>query len=193
MTRRRNFVARAGRTLAGVLMLVAAGCRAGADLPPVPAIDQTGYRLGPGDEIRVITFGEDQLTGTFKVSDGGEIALPLLGPVPASGRTVGELQQGIVTGMKAKEVFRNPSVSIEVATYRPFFILGEVSRPGQYPYQPGMTTLSAVAVAGGFTYRAVTDRVTIVRHAGETATEGRAGRETSIAPGDVITVQERFF
>jgi len=173
--------------------MVVAACSPGRDLPPLPEAQAKTYRLGPGDQVRVITFGEEQLTGEFRVSDTGSIDIPLIGVVPAKGLTTGELASEITQELVAKKLFRSPSVSVEVAAYRPIFILGEVSHPGQYPYEPGMTVLSAVAVAGGFTYRAVDNRVSIVRTEGTHAVESQAPRQAYVQPGDVVTVFERTF
>ena len=151
--------------------------------------------LGPGDQIRIITFGEQQLTGEFRVDAAGEIALPLVGGVHAAGLTPKQLEGSVAQALTRSKLYRNPSVSVEVIAYRPIFILGEVARPGQYPYQPAMTVVTAAAVAGGFTYRAVTNRFSIVRTSNKTpeTSEGGAVRETLVQPGDVITVFERVF
>lgn len=173
-----------------------AGCSGpGTGLPPVPDVDTSIYTLGPGDQIRIITFGEQQLTGEFRVDAAGEIALPLVGGVHAGGLTPKQLEGSVAQALTRSKLYRNPSVSVEVIAYRPIFILGEVVRPGQYPYQPAMTVVTAAAVAGGFTYRAVTNRFSIVRTSTQqtTTAEGRAGRETFVQPGDVITVFERVF
>ena len=111
----------------------------------------------------------------------------------ASGLTTTELQDVIAQALIKRNLFRNPSVSVEVTEYRPVYILGEVSKPGQYPYQNGMTVLSAVAIAGGFTYRAIDDYASIVRLEGDKAVEGRALRQTLVQPGDVVTIYERRF
>jgi polysaccharide export outer membrane protein len=184
-------------TLLGGSLLVAAalaGCAGpGADLPPIPPPDATAYILGPGDQVRIITFGEEQLTGEFRVDASGNIALPLIGDVRAAGLTSRQLEAALVGALESAKLFKDPSVSVEVVTYRPFFVLGEVSRPGQYPYQPGMSVVTAVAVAGGFTYRAIESRFSIVRDVNGHPVEGRAGRQTPVEPGDVITVFERVF
>jgi polysaccharide export outer membrane protein len=151
------------------------------------------YRLGPGDIVRVITYGEDPLTGEFRVSDLGEIALPLAGNVKAAGQTPHELEDLIAAALKKRDMLRKPSVSVEVATYRPIYVLGEVNKPGQYPYQPGMTVVSAAAIAGGFTYRAVEDYAAVVRTVDGESVEGTTSRRTMVQPGDVITVFERKF
>jgi polysaccharide export outer membrane protein len=178
--------------LAAACLLLAA-CSSGANLPPLPATATGPYRLGVGDEMRIITFGEERLTGQFRVNDRGEIAIPLLGTIRADGLTTAELERSIDQQMVAKKVLLNPSVSVEVLSYRPVFILGEVSKPGQYPYQPGMTVLTAVAVAGGFTYRAETHYASILRSTDDHSVEGRAPRGTEVRPGDVIDIQERYF
>jgi len=171
--------------------LVACG-GAGSDLPNLPAAAGE-YRLGPGDQIRVITFGEEQLTGEFRIGDTGRLALPLLGPVPAAQLSPRALQEEIARRLRETGLLRAPSVTVEVTSYRPFFVLGEVNKPGQYPYQPNLTMAAAVAVAGGFTYRAVADYAGVVRTAEGRAQEGRAGRRDMVQPGDVITVYERRF
>jgi polysaccharide biosynthesis/export protein len=168
-------------------------CEPGSHLPPIPPAPVTAYRLGPDDVIRVITFGESQLTGEFRIDDRGNIAVPLLGLVHAGGLSTGELENRIEAGLRQHKVILNPSVSVDIVSYRPIFILGEVKKPGQYPFEPGMTVLSAVAIAGGFTYRAVTDYASIVRNVNGQTVEGRAGRDALIAPGDVINVFERIF
>ena len=181
------------RTGVALTGLVLAACSPGSNLPPLPATAAGPYRLGVGDEVRIITFGEERLTSQFKVNDRGNIAIPLLGSIPASGLTTGELEKSISKALIDKKVLLDPSVSVEVLNYRPVFILGEVSRPGQYPYQPGMTVLTAVAIAGGFTYRAETDYASILRITGNHTVEGRAPRGTVVRPGDVIDIYERYF
>jgi polysaccharide export outer membrane protein len=177
-----------------LLALLLAGCGGpGGRLPPVPTGAAGAYHLGPGDQVRIITLGEDRLTGEFRVNDSGAIALPLLGTIPAAGLTTAELEQAIGAGLVRAQLIRDPSVAVEVTAYRPIFVLGEVNKPGQYPYQPGMTVVTAVAVAGGFTYRAVEDRAAIVRSVDGKAVEGRAERQTYVQPGDVITIYERRF
>jgi polysaccharide biosynthesis/export protein len=168
------------------------GCAPGHNLPPVPP-GSGQYRLGPGDAVRLITFGEDALTGEFRVSDAGTIAVPLLGGVRAAGLTPAELEQSVSNKLKQGKLLRDPSVAAEVTAYRPIFVLGEVNKPGQYPYQPGMTVVTAAAVAGGFTYRAIEGYASVVRTVNEHAMEGKATRQTYLQPGDVVTVFERRF
>lgn len=168
-------------------------CSPGANLPPLPDYNSQVYRLGGGDQVRIITFNVDQLSQTFRVNDSGNLALPLLGSVRATGRTTGELGTLIARELQRKNMVRDASVSVEVTEYRPVFILGEVNKPGQYPYLLGMTLLTAVAVAGGFTYRAVQDYAEVVRSNGDTAVIGKASPESFIAPGDVVKILEQRF
>jgi polysaccharide export outer membrane protein len=176
--------------VAGILQVQ--GC-ARPGLPPIEDPVAGEYHLGPGDQVRIITFGEEQLTGEFRVDASGDIALPLVGTVHAAGKTPPQLEAATKDVLIRSRLYKNPSVSVEVVNYRPVFILGEVTKPGQYPYQPGMTVLTAVAVGGGFTYRAVDNDFSIVRILDGKTSEGRAGRETLVQPGDVITIYERRF
>ena len=176
-------------------LLAVLGCAPGRNLAALPDqhVVPTAYRLGAGDGIRIITFGEDQLTGEFRVSDSGTIAVPLLGQIAVAGLSVDEVAKKIEARLEQDKIFKNPSVSAEITTYRPVFILGEVNKPGQYPYQPGMTLLSVVSVAGGFTYRAIENYASIVRNVDGHVVEGKVDRQALIQPSDVITVFERRF
>ncbi len=168
-----------------------AGCE---DTPPLPKTHAAAeYRLGPGDQIRIVTYGDERLSGTFRVADNGNIAMPLLGSVPAQGLSADGLAHAIAAELQSRQLLKNASVSVQVESYRPVFILGEVSRPGQYPYEPGMTALTVVAIAGGFTYRARKQEMLIERTAEGGTVQGLAPSTTQIEPGDVITVQERYF
>jgi polysaccharide export outer membrane protein len=143
--------------------------------------------------VRIITFSDEQLTGDFRVNDSGNIALPLLGPVHAQGLTTNQLEGQVAEALRAKNLYRDPSVAVEVISYRPVFVLGEVSKPGQFSYQPGMSVITSVAVAGGFTYRAVDDMASVVRDVDGKPEEFRATRQTLLRPGDVVTIYERHF
>ena len=175
------------------LCMALAACAPGGNLSPLPDYRAQGYRLGGGDQIRIITFGEDQLTGEFRVDDQGRIAVPLLGGIVAAGLTPQQLETSMAQALRKRNLLRDPSVSVEVLAYRPIFVLGEVAKPGQYPYQPGMTVLTAVAIAGGFTYRGVQDYTSVIRTTGGTSVEGKAVPGAFVAPGDVIKVFERRF
>jgi polysaccharide export outer membrane protein len=171
-----------------------AGCGGpGSNLPQLPGGTPASYNLGPGDQVRIITFGEESLTGEFRVNDSGNVALPLLGAVHAAGLTSAELEAAVGGALRHAKLVHDPSVAVEVIAYRPIYVLGEVNKPGQYSYQPGMTVVTAAAVAGGFTYRAVDAYAAIVRTIEGRAIEGRASRQSYIQPGDVITVLERRF
>lgn len=176
-----------------LLLLFLIGCAPGRGLPDLPAASTANYRLGPGDAVRLITFGEESLTGEFHVNDSGALAVPLLGAIPAAGLTTRELEAKVATALKKGNLLREPSVVAEITAYRPIFVLGEVNKPGQYAYQPGMTIVSAAAVAGGFTYRAIESYASVVRTQDGQAIEGRAIRQTFVQPGDVITIYERRF
>jgi polysaccharide export outer membrane protein len=173
--------------------LALSACAPGSALPPLPQTTASTYTLGTGEQVRVVIFGQTQLTGLFTVNDLGNISVPLLGDVPARGQTTDELAQAISTELQQRKLLNNPSVSVEIAKYRPVFILGEVEKPGQYSYEPGMTALTLVAVAGGFTYRAQTGYVSVLRKVDGHVIEGRAPRGEEIEPGDVITIFERYF
>src|SRR3984957_6709670 len=167
--------------LVSLMLLVVAGCGGpGSGLPPLPAASPAAYTLGPGDQVRIITLGEDTLTGEFRVNDSGSIALPLVGAVHAAGLTSAELETSVGSALRRGNLVRNPSVAVEIIAYRPIYVLGEVNKPGQYAYQPGMTVVTAVAVGGGFTYRAVEGYGAIIRTVEGQAIEGRATRQSYI-------------
>lgn len=181
--------------LATLVSAVGACASAPGDVPASPQGDERpveDYLLGPGDKVRVTVFGEEALTGEFQVSSAGAISMPLVGDLQASGLTVAEFQRRVEGALRAGYLL-DPRVSAEVLTYRPFFILGEVARPGTYPYTAGLTVLNAVATAGGFTYRANEGRV-FIKRAGSNAEEVfRLTTRTTVAPGDTIRIGERLF
>lgn len=153
---------------------------------------RAAYTLAPGDRVRVIVFGQDSLSNSFAVDSSGHIAMPLIGPVSANGRTTAQLSREIERKLRDGYV-REPRVSVEVEAYRPFFVLGEVTNSGQYPFVNGMTVETAVAIAGGFTPRARKDSAELTR-----AEEGRtiifeAPINQPVKPGDTILIHERFF
>jgi protein involved in polysaccharide export with SLBB domain len=150
------------------------------------------YTLGSGDRLRVTVFGQEDLSGEFLVEGTGLVSLPLIGSVPLGGKSVTEAESAIIDALKP-DYLKNPRVSVQVLNYRPFYIIGEVNRPGSYPYVSGMTVLEAVAIAGGFTYRAKEKEMNIVRGTNQGRKEEEAEPETLVLPGDVIEVPERFF
>jgi polysaccharide export outer membrane protein len=152
------------------------------------------YRLDTGDKLRVVVFGQEGLSNSYFVDAAGQVTIPLIGPVSARGLTTQALARAVAAKLRAGFI-RDPHVAIEVETYRPFFILGEVTQPGQYPYVPNMTVETAVAIAGGFTPRAYRYDVKIDRPtAGETM-RSRAAVPllTRVEPGDTIVIKERWF
>lgn len=153
------------------------------------------YKLGPGDNLRVSVFGEEELSGEFEVDGNGRISMPLIGVVDLQDRTLREAEAQIVA-MLLDGYLRNPKVSVDVLNYRPFYILGEVNEPGSYPYRAGMTVLNAVVLAGGYSPRADEDDITIQRgpEAADPDGEGQPVKPTTIVlPGDIVRVKERFF
>ena len=161
--------------------------------PPISAAAQSmDYLLGPGDKVRVTVYGEPSLSGEFYVTGSGLMSLPLIGELKAGGMTVGQFQIAVQKAL-SDGYLKDPRVNAEVLTFRPFYILGEVEKPGTYPYTSGLTVLNAVATAGGFTYRADKKNVWI-KHNGETTeTKGELTPATTVAPGDTIRIGERFF
>ena len=159
---------------------------------PTPVRFDAAYHLDAGDKLRVVVYGQEGLTNIYAIDAGGSITMPLIGSVPARGRTPAGLAAEIGSRLRGGFI-RDPSVAVEIEAYRPFFILGEVAAPGQYPYVPNMTVESAVAIAGGFSPRALRDRVTVT-HTDASGT-GRyvVPPGTSLSPGDTVLVGERWF
>ncbi|SKA30451.1 polysaccharide export outer membrane protein [Enhydrobacter aerosaccus] len=150
------------------------------------------YRLGPNDRTRIIVFGQPNLTGEFQLDGNGVLAFPLIGNVDANGMTPRDLQRAIANKLDP-EYMHNPSVSVEVATRRPFYVVGEVQRPGSYPYVTDMTLLEAVATAGGETYRANMSKFWIKRRVNGEIVRVAGSQESQIQPGDTVIVRERYF
>jgi protein involved in polysaccharide export with SLBB domain len=153
----------------------------------------SGYRLGSGDQVRITVYGQPELTGEYAIDGTGTLSFPLIGQVEAGGLGAGDLEKALIARLHPNYL-KNPSISVEVMTYRPFYIVGEVRTPGSYSYVSGMTVLNAVALAGGFTYRAREGDFYVMRQ----NADGRKGRLTAapdspVLPGDVITVRERYF
>jgi polysaccharide biosynthesis/export protein len=159
---------------------------------PMPVRYDASYRLDAGDRLRVVVYGQEGLTNTYAVGAGGSITMPLIGAVPARGRTPAGLAAEITTKLR-NGFIREPSVAVEIEAYRPFFILGEVAAPGQYPYVPNMTVESAVAIAGGFSPRALRDRVTLTHTDASGTARFVVPLGTPIGPGDTVQIGERWF
>lgn len=150
------------------------------------------YLLAGGDRIRVLVFGQEQLSNSYAIGPDGRIGMPLIGPVGAAGATVRDLEGRIASRLR-DGYLRDPRVSVEVETFRPFFILGEVNAAGQYPFVHGMTVQTAVAIAGGFAPRAYRHAVEITRSYRGEMVIAEAPMLTPLKPGDTITVKERYF
>jgi len=153
--------------------------------------EQAEYKLGSGDKLRITVFGEKELSGNFELDGSGNISIPLIGKVGARNATVPVLETKI--SEKLRKYLKSPQVTVEVLNYRPFYILGEIKKPGNYPYVAGISVLNAVAMAGGYTYRADKDDIFIKRASDSSGREQKATAETTILPGDIITIKERFF
>ncbi len=181
------------RFLVSVIFLALAWGLAGCATPAYLATNPNApYTLGSGDRVRVIVFGQESLSNSYAVDGSGNIFMPLIGVVAAKGQTTESLARSIEAKLR-NGYLREPRVSVEVEAYRPFFVLGEVTTPGQYPYIYGMTAETAVAVAGGFTPRAYHDSVRLTR-----VIDGRSFTldvpiNQLIRPGDTIVVHERYF
>jgi protein involved in polysaccharide export with SLBB domain len=159
---------------------------------PAESNEPSSYVLGPSDRVRLKVYGEQDITGDYEVDTNGYISVPLAGRVKAAGLTTRQLEKSVAAAL-SKGLLRDPRVSAEVATYRPFFILGEVKKAGEYPYKAGLTVLDAVASAGGYTYRANESKV-VIRRAGSNVEETHAlDAPVPVFPGDNIRVPERYF
>jgi polysaccharide export outer membrane protein len=189
--------------LSGGVLAVAfglCGCGAASNLGPATAAEQealalsaTGaQKLQAGEKIRVTVFGEDKLSGDYDIDPSGFVSLPLAGTIQAAGLTQAQLEQSLAKSFRS-EYLRNPKVTVTVASFRPFYILGEVERPGEYPYKSGLNVMSATALAGGTTYRASRSTI-LVQHPGESGMrEYPMASTVPVLPGDLIRIPERYF
>ncbi|UPK03350.1 polysaccharide biosynthesis/export family protein [Bradyrhizobium sp. 170] len=189
----------AGPTLPFLLFVVLAiagisaglSVQASAQTPPSTSSAE-GYILGPNDRIRLKVYGEADITGEYEIDNGGKVSIPLAGHIKAAGTTTRQLEKAIASAL-AKGIVRDPRVNVEIAQYRPYYILGEVKKSGEYPYRNGLTVLDAVASAGGFTYRANENKV-YLRRAGAGAEEILPlDAPVPVFPGDNIRIPERYF
>lgn len=179
--------------VAALLTLTSMVAAAETAAPAGPAPDLAEqYVLGPGDRVRVVVFGHEDLSGEFSLSANGAVALPLVGAIDGVGKTPAALEAAIAAAL-SPQFLRNPRVSVEVLSYRPFFILGEVKAPGSYPYVNGINARSAVALAGGYTYRAKESHVFITHAGAGKQSRQKSPPDTPVLPGDIIEVPERFF
>ncbi len=178
--------------------LALASCTGGPSLPDREAPSKIenpaiNHLLEPGNRVGITVFGETNLSGDFFVDPSGTLALPLVGSVAASGITTDELSVRIRDLLVRQGYLRNPQVSVEIRSFRPFYVLGEVRQPGEFEYNTGMTVLGAIARAGGYDYRAIEGDVVLVRTENDTQIDYRANEKTPILPGDIVRVLERRF
>ena len=179
--------------LAGLAGCQSHGFRPTVDERNLPKTDRDAvYKLGSGDNLRVSVYNEEGITGEYQIDGSGNISLKLVGTISANGLTLEELAHKIEAKLREGYI-KNPRVSIDVLNYRPFYVLGEVKQPGKYPYVNGMTVLNAIALSGGYTYRARENEVIIVRNNDPERKERLSDENNIVLPGDVIRVPERHF
>jgi polysaccharide export outer membrane protein len=169
-----------------------AGAYAAASYGYAYAPAAQAYSLDSGDRLRVVVFGQEGITGTYMVDASGHVSLPLIGSVPARGFTTQQLASTIADRLKQGYV-REPHVTVEIAAYRPFFILGEVTNPGQYPFVANMTAENAIAIAGGFAPRADKRKIELTRNTADQRFKGDVPLNYPLRPGDTVVVKERWF
>ena len=184
---------RLGRLLlVAIAALALAGCMRPSPRLALSADFDAPYTLDSGDKLRVMVYGQEGLSNSYSVDTSGRITMPLIGAVGARGLTPAELSQAVKARLRQGYV-REPHVAVEVETYRPFFILGEVTAPGQYPYVANMTAETAVAIAGGFTPRAERYRIQISRPVDGQIARASVPPSFQVRPGDTVVVAERWF
>lgn len=175
------------------LALALQACSAGGVISERPLTgNDEPYQLDSGDQVRVVVFGQEDLTGEYTIDGSGQISMPLVNGIQARGLTIQELEAEVARVL-GESLLRNPNVSAQVISFRPFFILGEVTQSGQYPYVNGMTARTAVAIAGGFTYRADQSYVRVTRKRDGKLIELELPMDELIRPGDTVYVTERYF
>lgn len=163
------------------------------DYPPLPESAQREYLLDVSDEIRITVAGLTTLSSSYVVSDDGSITLPMVDRIEARGKTTTQLQDVIANALRVKEILVSPSVNVQLAKSRPFYVLGEVKKPGEYDFRQGMNVQTAIAVAGGFTFRANQKKILITRQINGRTVIGTATSASRIQPGDTIDVRESWF
>lgn len=182
------------RGAAVLVVALALGACASTPKQAAPTVSEVrDYRLGAGDGLRLIFYGEDKLNGEYSIGSDGRVALPLVGSIEASGKTLPELQEAVRAAYARGGYLLDPKVAVEILQYRPFFVLGEVNAPGQYPFIPGMTVRQAIATAKGYTYRAQQGNAMITRWGETSEVPYKLSPGTAVAPGDTIRIPERHF
>jgi protein involved in polysaccharide export with SLBB domain len=163
-----------------------------AEQQAIVAASTAPAKLLPGDKIKIVVFGEDRISGDYQLDQSGQISLPLAGTIKAQGLTQTELEQELAKKFRT-QYLRDPKVTVTITTLRPYYIIGEVKSPGQFQYQSGLNVLTALAIAGGPTYRASRDTVQIQRLGETSMHEYPVSASVPVLPGDVIKVPERYF
>jgi len=175
------------------LAVVWSGSATAQDAPQLRAAAiEDSYQLGSGDKVRIVVYGEPDLGGEFQVDGNGRISLPLIGDVQASGTSAPQLEE-VIAERLADGYLQNPRVSVEITTYRPFYVIGQVNKPGEYAYVNGMSALNAVALAGGYTEQANESTIYIRRNGSSREETVPADQMTRIFPGDVVRVPMSVF
>ncbi len=174
-----------------VLLLPLAGCSLNGRTTTYSLETRQAYALGPGDLLRIKVYGDETVSGTYKVDDAGTLSMPLIGQIAVAGRTTAQTAAAIAAAL-ADGYIRNPDVAVEIDTYRPFFIQGAVRTGGQFAYVSGMTIRAAVSTAGGYTDTANRQRATIYRKAGQVMQKSVVDLDFPIYPGDTIVISERW-
>jgi polysaccharide biosynthesis/export protein len=169
------------------------GCAMDSRPPMVPYNSAHEYRLGSGDQIRVVVFDQPTLSAVYAMGASGAVSIPLVGTFKAENMTVRQIENTIKKSLKDKGLVADPKVSVEVAVYRPFSILGEVRNPGRYPYAPGMTIDDAVAAAGGYTIHADQQAIRVTTRADEAQITEQRPPTASFSAGDALYVKERWY
>jgi len=149
-------------------------------------------KLHAGERIKVIVFGEDRLSGEYEIDPSGQISIPLAGTIKAAGFTQVELERELAKKLR-NEYLKNPKVTVQIASLRPFYIMGEVEKPGSYPYRSGLNAMSAIALAGGTTYRGSRNTILIQRPGDAGMREYPLSANTPVLPGDLVRIPERYF
>lgn len=175
-----------------LLAACASGPQSGGPTAAAGTSGMTGYRLGAGDEIKVTVYGEPDLSGNFVVDGEGHVAMSLIGPVQVSKLTLAEASESMQAKLK-DGYLRDPKVTAELVKGRPYYILGEVNKPGEFPFVSGLTVMNAIASAGDFTYRADRVRILIKSVDSPNEREVELTPTTAVKPGDTIRIRERFF
>lgn len=183
------------RVVTGIIAAALAAGMTGCAPEPLPvgqpAAQNVAYTVGAGDKVRLTTFGFEDFSGEFIIAADKSLSLPMVGPIQVGGLTPSELETRVASALAERGIVRNPRVAAEVVEYRPYYILGEVGKPGQYPFTNGLTVMKAVATAQGFTYRANSKVVFITRDDGNAERMELVTPSTPVGPGDTIRVAER--